>query len=149
MSLGHPSCRDGGQLVRSNTHGVVYPPLLLQEQLVFTVVIVQALVQEREMLLPSSMGEDTRAGEGWPQTLTPAPLHPCIFFLPQTRSFPAETPLAGWLQALASCNLTRCIPETTNEGQRRALTSYLSDRSFSLWGISLGYCRGSSVSCRT
>lgn len=62
----------------SETHRVVYPPLLLQEQLVFAVVVVQALVWEREMLLQSSAGEEVpvlgMAGL--------RPPHPCIFFLP-------------------------------------------------------------------
>lgn len=89
-SLGRPSRRDGGQPGRSETHRVIYPPLLLQEQLVFAVVIVQALVQEREMLLPSSSGEETpvlgRAG----LRPSPLPLHTPVSF---SSLNPAPSPL--------------------------------------------------------
>lgn len=43
---------------------MVYPPFLFQEQLVFTVVIVQALAQRREMLLVSNAGKDPYARGG-------------------------------------------------------------------------------------
>lgn len=45
LAAGLSACRS------SETHRVVNPPLLLQEQLVLAVVIVQALVQKREMLV--------------------------------------------------------------------------------------------------
>lgn len=99
-SLGHPGCRDSGQPGHSKTHCVVYPPLLLQEQLVFTVVIVQALVQESEMLLPSSRGEEIP--------------HPCIIFLLNLAPSPLKLP--SWA-ATSPCPryLTCCTPGSRAE----------------------------------
>lgn len=89
-SLGHRSCREGGQPGHSDTHCMVYPPFLLQEQLVFTVVIVQALVQEKKMLLLSSVGEVTPAAGRATLGPSPLPLH-----APGSSSFlnPSPSPL--------------------------------------------------------
>lgn len=74
-SLGHRSCGEGRQPGHSDTHCMVYPSFLLQEQLVFTVVIVQALVQEKKMLLLSSVGEETSTAERAVLRPSPLPLH--------------------------------------------------------------------------
>lgn len=76
----------------------------------------------------------------------PSAPHPAlvIIFLPPFQPFCTETVLMGQL----SPGPSPAAPQRADlRWGRWAPTSYLSDSSFSLWGISLGRCRGTSVSC--